>query len=141
MTPSTTSDPDLIRAAFEWVAGFAWLAWIVGPVLFVAVAWWYFREGSARGVSRRSRASSKKAAGALGIFGVGVVGALAGFGEGVAAALAGIGGVLAPHAGFLGQLGITTAGYYGMRGSFIDSATTFLAFALLLIVISVIWGE
>jgi hypothetical protein len=125
---------DLLGDLLGWLAGLSWTLWVVVPVLFLAFALLYWIEGD-------ERAASRRLAGGLGAFGVSVAAVLAGVGEGLASAGGGLAGVFAPHADFLGQLALIGAGWSGVSGGVMSNIRTFAVFALLVLLVSVVWGE
>lgn len=124
----------MIPLFFDALAGLSWVLWIVVPVLVVWFGVAYFLE-------RDAQASGKRVAGGVGVLGVSVVAVVTGMAEGLAGAGGGVLGVLAPHLDVLAHVGIAWAGWSGLRGGLLSDATTFAVFALLLLVVSLVWGE
>lgn len=103
----------------------------------LAVGWWWFRERSARGVQRRAQRTSRKAAGAVGVVGIGFAGIVAGVSEGLASGLGGVGDILAQFPGFLAQLVLGGLGYLSVTGTVEMTPGTYLAIALATIGIAI----
>lgn len=126
--------PLLLDAVLGALASNSWLLWVVGPLFLLAFAVAYWSERDAQDASRR-------VAGGVGALGVGVVAVATGLVEGLAAGGSGVIDVLAPHFDFLAQLGLAWAGWSGLQGGLMSNVPAFVVFVVLLIGVSVVWGE
>lgn len=126
--------PGIVGTVVDAAAPYSWVLWVVVPLFLLAFGWFYLFE-------RDARTSGRRAAGGFGAVLVGVVSVLAGVGEGLAGAGVGVLDVLAPHADFLAQLGIAWGGWSALQGGVMANAATFAVFVVLLIGISLVWGE
>lgn len=126
--------PALLGDLLDALAAYAWLLWVIVPLLLAAFTFVYLFE-------RDARTSGKRVAGGIGAIGVGFVAVATGIGEGLAGAGGGAIEVLAPHLDFLAQLGIAWAGWSGLNGGMMADVTAFAVFVVLLIGVSLVWSE
>lgn len=132
MTPALLDTFDAF--VYGIYAGLEPYLWIVVPLVLAAFAVAYFLE-------RDAKASGKRVAGGFGAVGVAVVATLTGVAEGFAGAGGGVVDVLAPHLDFLAHLGLSWAGWSALQGGLMSHAPTFVAVVIVLIGVSVVWGE
>lgn len=126
--------PAVLASVVEALAGYSWVLWVAVPLFLLAFGWFYLFE-------RDAQESGRRAASGFGVVVVGVVSVLAGVGEGLAGAGVGVLDVLAPHADLLAQVGLAWGGWSALQGGVMSTPATFAVFVVVLIGVSLVWGE
>lgn len=112
----------------------------VGLVLLAFVAYWSYRERSARGVGRRARSSGRSVTAGVGMGLVGVVSVFVGMGEGLSVALGAFGDLALQHSGILAQVGIAGLGWGALAGKWHLTAMAFAIAAGAMIAVHLLFG-
>jgi len=115
--------------------------WGVFALLLLAGAYWATAENSARGVARRARRDSSRAAAGAGLVGLGVVGALVGVADGLSVFLGQAGNLLLSSPEFLAQVALAGLGVLVVDGTLQPTATGFVAMAGAVILVGLMLSE
>lgn len=130
--------PDVSLAALRTVP--LW-GWGVVALLLLAAAYWASEENSARGVARRARRDSSRAAAGAGLLGLGVVGALVGVADGLSVFLGQAGNLLLSSPSILAQGALAALGWLVVDGTLQPSAMGYAAIAGSIILVGLMLSE
>ena len=130
--------PDVSLASLHTVP--LWV-WGVVALLLLTAAYWATQENSGRGVARRARRDSQRAAAGVGLLGLGVVGALVGAADGLSMFLGEAGQLILSSPGFLTQLALAGLGVLVVEGTLQPTATGFAAIAGGIILVGLMLSE